>query len=211
MTNPPFASTATLASRWKFVVYEFTRNSTPAAAWLQTVTGAAAKRTAPARRLLIVSSLRPDQPLPPRFELVEEERAARSGLDAERAHAHEVHGQRVVVQEGQDRDRAGVDSQRERSVARPGGAGPLPVELEEMRPVADGEEPGVGPGAVVAAYPALDAEGAELPLQHERDYPESGAVRGDEDAGAEVRLGLAGIEAVGVEVEPGAVAALGVG
>src|SRR6185503_595949 len=144
------------------------------------------------------SLLRADEPLPPRLELVVVEGARRARFDGEGAHPDEVDGSEVVVEAAQSRHGAAVDPQLQRAVAGPRRRGALPIELDEVRPIADGEEPRVRPGAVVPAYASLDAVRPEPALELDRDYAKAGTL-GDEDAGPEMRFGLAGIETIRVE------------
>src|SRR6185369_7491293 len=95
------------------------------------------------------SLLRADEPLPPRLELVVVEGARRARFHGEGAHPDEVDGSEVVVEAAQSRHGATVDPELERTVTRSRPRRALPVELDEVRTVADGEEARVGPGAVV--------------------------------------------------------------
>src|SRR3954469_2558824 len=87
---------------------------------------------------------RADEGLPPRLELVEEERAVRSALDAHGAEAGRLDGVLGVVDPGHRGQGGVVDPQLERAVACPRTRGAHPVELDHVWPIRDREETGVG-------------------------------------------------------------------
>src|SRR3954464_5664824 len=102
-------------------------------------------------------SLRADVAEPARLELVEEERARRASLEAQRAQTALVDPEGIVVEAGQGRARHIVEPQLQPAVGGPGTARPLPVELEEVGGVGYVEETGVDARAGVRARARLHA------------------------------------------------------
>src|SRR5206468_2665570 len=100
-----------------------------------------------------------DEHLPSRLELVEEERPRGSGLDREGSHPAELDRILVVVDAAERRGRDTVDPELQGAGAGPGAGRALPVELDEVGPVADRQEARVGPAAVVPAHARLDGVG----------------------------------------------------
>ena len=132
-----------------------------------------------------------------------------AGLHAERAEADEVHGADAVVQAGARAHRRPVDPHPQDPSSGVRAARPPPVQFDEVRRVRDRRRSRRRPGCCRRAGSAASARRRRPAAEHDRGQPAGRRfLEGEEKPRPQVRLRLSGIESVGVEEEPRAVAVL---